>query len=428
MRAWWLLATLCLAAAALVPPGSAQLANPDAPTPTTLYFHIFDTYNPFPVNTQAMDVGFFEVSGTNFPTIASQGYDFNTIRGFSTSGPVEYGFLENGRPRYHPERGIAADVRIDSAVQPVAYLYLDVRDFFGSDSEGLGLPQVLPSFTVRVAMRTGNEIGPDEQLDAGTLIMGGQRTAHVSDGHMAPTNDAAGGQTGPDGNPVLVPDEQGVVEFAVPLDLAQPLIPKSDSFNLRIDWFQNPTGDPAQDDEYAEGWMRLVLDESHLPRLEMSILNPVYIDFIHPQVAAGTLLVHAGVNSPWGTYDVDVANVSLAIEGPATPQELGLVVSQNAHVHGLHDKAAEVTWLWKFRDEDAPSGDYAIRLEVPNMAGSSTATGQAGFAIEGKKAYGLDEAGEVIEPVQDSAGKASPAPGLLMPMLVAALAAVLRRR
>jgi hypothetical protein len=428
MRSWWSVVAVACAALALVPIGSAQLSNPDAPTPTTLYFHIFDTYNPFPINTQAMDVGFFEVSGSNFPTIASQGYDFNTIRGFSTSGPVEYGFLENGRPRYHPERGIAADVRIDPSVQPVAYLYLDVRDFFGSDAEGLGLPQVLPSFTVRVAMRAGNEIGPDEQLDSGALIMGGQRTAHVSDGHMAPTNGAVGGQTGPDGNPILVPDEAGVVEFAVPLDISQPLIPKSDSFNLRIDWYQNPTGDASQDDQYAEGWIRLVLDEAHLPRLDLNILNPVYIDFIHPQVAAGTLLVHAGVNSPWGTYDVDVANVTLSIEGPAAPQNLGLVVSQNAHVHGLHDKAAELTWLWRFRDEDAPSGDYSIRLGVPNMAGTSTATGQAGFAIAGTKAYGLDETGEVIEPVQDSGGKASPAPGLLMPLLVAGLAALLRRR
>src|SRR4051812_34356005 len=105
-------------------PVGAQVANPTQSTPTTLYFHIFDTYNPFPVNTQPMDVAFFDVSGSNFPTVASQGYDFNTIRGFSTSGPVEYGFLENGRPRYHPERGIAADVKIDPDVQPQTFLYV----------------------------------------------------------------------------------------------------------------------------------------------------------------------------------------------------------------------------------------------------------------------------------------------------------------
>jgi hypothetical protein len=68
-----------------------------------------------------MDLDFFKVSGTNFPTIASQGYDFNTIRGFSTSGPVEYGFLENAdnRPFYF-------------AVSEVIREYLGAR--FGFDS------------------------------------------------------------------------------------------------------------------------------------------------------------------------------------------------------------------------------------------------------------------------------------------------------
>jgi uncharacterized protein (TIGR03382 family) len=428
MRSWWSAVGLLL----LVPllsagDASGQLANPERSTPTALYFHIFDTYNAFPVNTQAMDVGFFEVSGSNFPTVASQGYDFNTIRGFSTSGPVEYGFLENGRPRYHPERGIAADVRIDPDVQPVAYIYLDVRDLFGSDAAGLGLPQALPSVTVRVTMRTGNEIGPDEQLDAGTLILGGQRTAHLADGHLAPTNGALGGQTGPDGNPVLVPDEAGVIEFAVPLDVAQPRIPRADSFNLRIDWYQNPTGDASQEDEFASGWMRLVLDEAHLPRLELSILNPVYIEFIHPQVAAGTLLVHTGVNSPWGTYDVDVANVTLEIEGPARPRQLGLVVSQNAHVHGLHDQSAELTWLWKFRDEQAPNGDYTIRLSVPNLAGTAVATGSASFTIAGKQAYGFDEQGQAVAAGAEAASQASPPPaGPMLALAVLALAALRR--
>jgi len=420
---------VALAAATLLalPAASAEIRNPRASTPTTLYFHIFDTYNPFPVNTQAMDLKFFQVSGTNFPTIQSQGYDFNTIRGFSTAGPVEYGFLENGRPRYHPERGIAADVKIDPAVQPVAFLYLDVRDIVGSDTQGLGLPQLLPSFTVRVTMREGNVIGPDAELDAGNLIMQGSTTAHVADTGMAGANGQVPKQA-PDGKPIFVPDADGVVEFAVPMAVASPTIPKSDSFNLRIDWYQNPTGDPAQDDQYSEGFLRLVLDAKHLPRLQMAILDPVYVEFIHPQVAAGTLLVHAGVNSPWGTYDVDAGNISMSITGPTVPKTLAEVVSQNAHVHNLHDKAAEVTWLWRFRDDDAASGDYAIDLKVGNRAHTAAAEGTATFTVEGKKAYGLDEQGNLVTPTI-TGGKASPAPvGPALGLLLAALALVARRR
>src|SRR5688572_25296844 len=177
-----LLATGLLAAA----PVQGQRDNPDEATPTRLYFHIFDTFNAFPINTQAMNVSFFEVGGTNFPTVSQTpvsqqvgDYDFNTIYGFLTSGPVEYDFIENGRPRYHPERGIAADVLIDDSVKPTAYFYMDVRDLFGTDSDGEpadaspGLPNVLPSFTFRVEARTGNSLSP-EDLGSGTLLMSGQ--------------------------------------------------------------------------------------------------------------------------------------------------------------------------------------------------------------------------------------------------------------
>ncbi|MFO1532449.1 MAG: hypothetical protein ABR562_01930, partial [Thermoplasmatota archaeon] len=111
----------------LVPVAHAQpasaagtgLNNPTKATPTSLYFHIFDIFNNFAINTQVQHPGFFKVGGTNFPTAvtAQTNYDFNTIYGYSTSGPVEYGFIENGQPRFHPERGIASDVTIDGGAQ-----------------------------------------------------------------------------------------------------------------------------------------------------------------------------------------------------------------------------------------------------------------------------------------------------------------------
>ncbi|MHB1260771.1 MAG: hypothetical protein ACYC2H_03550 [Thermoplasmatota archaeon] len=451
-----LASTLLLAAV----PANAQLQNPDEPTPTTLYFHIFDTFNAFPINTQPMDADFFRVGGTSFPTasntIISQqvgDYDFNTVRGFSTSGPVEYDFIENGLPRFHPERGIAADVTIDTSVQPVVHLYVDVRDLFSSDSHPQnltcsyacvgpvddavnpvmdswnGLPQALPTYTFRFTMRSGNQLGDDSALDAGGLIMIGETTAHLVDTHVAGQNGLVAGQTAPDGNPILVPDESGVIDLAILLDISEPQITKADSFNVRIDWFQNPGPDDANDDQAAEGWMRLVSDPQHLPRLEMAIRNPVYIEYIHPEVAAGILLIHSCVNSPWGTYDVDVANITVAIDGPSAPAQLQQVVSQNAHVHGLHDQCAEVTYLWRFREEAAQNGEYAIRLDVPNLAKNAQAEGQAGFTVEGKKAYGVDEGGNVVEPAAGSEGKKSPMPVAPMVALgLVGLAAFLRRR
>ena len=205
-------------------------------------------------------------------------------------------------------------------------------------------------------------------------------------------------------------------------------IPKADAFHVRIDWYQNPTDDDANDDKVAEGYVLLVTDPEHLPRLEMAIRNPVYIEYIHPEVAAGILLIHSCVNSPWGTYDVDVSKIDVEVQGPTEARDLAQVISQNAHVHGLHDKCAEVTYLWRFRDQDAANGEYDIRLEVPNLAGSALATGQAGFTVEGKKAFGVDEDGNEVAGQDTGGSKDSPlAVGPMVALGLLAFAGLRRR-
>lgn len=415
-----------------IAPAQAQSARPDVSTPTTLYFHIFDTLNAFPINTQAPNTTFFQVGGTSFPTIAAQGYDFNTIYGFATPGPVEYNFIENGQPRFHTERGIAADIKVDDTVKPVAYMYLDVRDFLGLHLVG----NALPSFTFHVEMREGNQVGSDSALDAKPLIMSSQLTLDILDPRACPDpavcqsgGGAVANQTNPvTGHTIAVPDADNIVEFRIPLDIANPTIPKADAYHMRIDWYQNPTGDPSQDDQFAEGYMRLASDSRHHPRLEMAILNPIYIEYIHPQVAAGILLIHTCVNSPWGTYDADVANMTVAMTGPSQPTNLQEVVSQNTHVHNLHDKCAEVTYLWRFRDEDAKNGDYAIQVKVPNLAHSAMAIDAAGFKIDGKQAYGIDQNSKTIAPVSDTGAKSSPAAGLAVLATALGAALLVRRR
>lgn len=445
LRTLTLLAALALTLAA---PAQAQAQNPGASTPTTLYFHIFDTFNLFPVNTQAPDVEFFRVGGTNFPSIASQGFAFNTIRGYATSGPVEYDFIENGQPRFHPERGIARDILLDRAVAPVAHLYLNVRDFVGTHTA----PNALPTFTFAVTMREGNTVGGGDELDATPVIMEGKMSAHVvhlgvcpqelSTGDVVgpPVPDAAvpvcdasanglvpAGTSGPDGLPILVADANGTVAFPVQLEVKADRIPKADAYNIRIDWYQNPTGNAEQDREYAEGYLRLVSDAQHHPRLEMAILNPVYIEYIHPEVAAGILLIHTCLNSPWGTYDLDVGNITVLVDGPTKPGKMQVVTSQNAHNHGLHDKCAEVTWLWRFRDEGAKDGTYAIHLSAPNLAGNARASDDASFTIEGKRAFGVDQDNKVVEPLEAEGAKKSPAAGLGAGLALLGVA-LLRRR
>ncbi len=449
----------------LVSPTTAQdtsIDNPDESTPTTLYFHIFDTFNKFVINTQPMDAEFFEVGGNNFPTfvgtpinqVYGADFDLNTIYGYSTAGPVEYDFIENGRPRFHPERGIAADVQIDESVEPVVTLYLDVRDVMG----GSTVPNYMPTFTMRVTVQEGDDPGVGAQLDAGADIMQGQTTFNLAnldangnpyqlyctwlincdaEGAPAPPptadqdvivpgNQVVAGQTGPDGNPIYTPDEDGVVEVKIPLEILQTVIPKSEAFNVRLDWYQE--FGPFGEDQFSEGFFRLVADPDHLPRLDMAITNPVYLSFIHPQVAANTLLIHAGANSPWGTYDLDIDNVEMTIEGPAKPQNLRAVLTSNEHVHGLHDADAQLTYLWDFRDEGAPDGEYTITVKVRNDAGTAEAVGSAKFVIEGEVATGFDSEGNVVEPTLDSGDVDTPGFGAIGAIALLGAALVIARR
>jgi hypothetical protein len=462
---------LVVLAFATTPLATAQdsIENPYESTPTTLYFHIFDTFNKFVINTQAMDAEFFDVGGNNFPTVVGSplnqvygsDFDLNTIYGYSTAGPVEYDFIENGRPRFHPERGIAADVLLDPNVQPVVYLYVDLRDFTGGGTP----PQYLPSFTFRVTTQQGDDPGMGADLDAGRDILLGQETYTMADfdlsvnpyqaycstwgcvpeGHPGYTigpledpplpdedvpivegNEQFSGQTDPDGNAILFPDDSGIIEVAIPLEILESVIPKIEAYNVRIDWYQEIAG--FGPDEFAEPYFRLVTDAEHLPRMELAITNPVYLTFIHPQVAANTLLIHAGANSPWGTYDLDIENVELTVTGPSTPKNIKAVLSSNENVHGLHDADAQLTYLWDFRDEGASDGEYTITMKVRNDAGTAEAVGTAKFIIEGEVATGFDTDGNIVESTSNSGDVEAPGVGALGAIALLGVALTVARR
>jgi hypothetical protein len=484
------LGTCFVVASLLMAPVQAQEAEPDVSTPTTLYFHIFDTFNRFVINTQPMNTDFFDVGGTNNPTL-SEGpwtagtdaapvglgpWDLNTIYGTSTPGPVEYAFIENGKPRIHPEHGIAKTVVIDDGVTPEVTMYLDLRDVIGTN----GLPSITSDFSLEITLQEGDDTSRDAQLDQGKDIMHGKQTFTLVDASAHPSEaiydlsywvfymtmvasgnsvdqvpESAsgsantifnGGMNMPDGSKLVAPEEDGILALKVPLEfMGEAVIPKSEAYNVRLDWYQ--MDEAFGPDAFATGYMRLFSGEGgdgsiKQHHLDMNIMNPVYVEFIHPQVAAGTLLIHAGVNSPWGTYDIDADSVELTIEGPSKPRVLKQLVNQNQNVHGLHDQAAAITYLWDFRGEEAAEGDYDICISVKNLGvpdefGTTRpesvveAKDCAGFTITEKEAFGLDTTGEVVAPTFNS-GDAVESPGVglvpLVALLGAAIALINRRK
>ncbi|MGB1697195.1 MAG: hypothetical protein ACPHK8_02215 [Thermoplasmatota archaeon] len=441
-----------------VPIGAAQEVNPTQGIDTSLYFHIFDPFAKFVINTQPFNASFFDVGGVVFGANPYLEWDYNTIYGYSTAGPVEYEFNEKGKPRFHPERGIAADVVIDENKQPEVVLYVNPRGVEG----GYETPPAHIPTTFRAQVRTGDD--PGSNFNDGTLIMDGTYTAYLMGtrqcpahainvataglvyftscftGHVDPVYGHYLGQSGPgigneslptehpvDGTDIRWTNEDQVIEIRIPLNIASNRIPKEDAYNIRIDWYEEVG--PFGPDEFQSSSIHLVSSQEYLPRMELSVFDPVYVEFLHPQVAGGTLLVHAGVNSPWGTYDLDVKNIKMTIDGPTIPGEIEKVEATNAHVHGLHDEAAQITYLWKFRDENAANGEYTITLEVPNLQGTAKVVTEAKFTIDGKKLYTVDEQGK--EEVQEIKDPVKESPGVSILALMAALGAALvtlRRR
>jgi hypothetical protein len=294
------------------------------------------------------------------------------------AGPVESDFVEGGAPRFHPEEGLAADITLQSA-----------RLLWSLD---------LPDDThLAVPLRLRAEIREGSPEQPGDLVAQGETPGIAA---LA-----------------------GIVDLVVPLEVVgDGRVEKAEGFTLLV-WLEDGKDCASPETLRAAAVSR----SGHRSRLEVATEEGVYIEFVHPQVAAGILLIHAAFNSPFGAADLDRDNLTLRVEGPSTPQAMQRVVSQNDHVHGLHDLPVEVTWLWRFRDEGALPGDYALEVTVTNRAGTSTASLNASFHVSEEGAHGVDDEGSKVPP-QDEDAQAAPSAAIPFLAVAALAAATVRRR
>src|SRR5688572_26845420 len=288
----------------------AGLSNPVQSTPTTLYFHMFDAQNDFPVNTQEPDpkwdrdchVGiatnslcFDELS--ELPPPASQpsaDKEWHTLYGYSSPSYVEYDYLENGKPRVHPERGLSFDVQLDQGTEPVLHWYLATQ--VGAPDSDLpadpdNAPIALPNVVVRAIMRESDKISVDEEAyREGEVILQGQ---------SEPALLAGPASQGPV-NWTTTPDGRNVYEIRVPLRIESPEIPRATGYNLQVETFIANEYCDSEGDYAMPSLVDVHTSEGHRPRLELAIMNPVRIEHLHPQVVGDELVIHSALNSPWG--------------------------------------------------------------------------------------------------------------------------------
>lgn len=411
----WLVALLFVLplAAAQAPVGGlapppAETGYAGGPVVVPLYAHIYDLLQPVPLNTQPM-IDLDLARGFGSPSVAGAGAleTPTSLRWVSSPGLVEYNVTEDGFPRMHPERGISYDVLLDTSKPIIGHFFLGVKALDAPQAGQTTGPEMglAPALTVRVTMRAGDDVGAD--LDAGALIAQGSAT--------------------------LAPDKWPVngapVEFVI--DMGAPLVdrlPGIDAFNVKVEWFNAESPDGAARVTQRD-WV--VHTGAQFPnRVDVTVVNPLALYSLRPTpLGTDQVSIHAVMNSPFGNYDVDVANTTMTVSGPSTPLSMNPpLVVQRSFEHNHHYEPVELTWLWNYRVDRAEPGTYTVTVVAPNLQKTATVTKSASFVIpEDGRAVGYSDTGEVVAPQGDAVEADTPFP-LLVGMLLIALAARSRRR
>lgn len=430
MRAVVLCTVLLLIASGVSAQSTIQ--NPDDPTPTTLYFHL-DAYQDFPINTQPPDDRY--AKGSTRGVLASTTtctpeqvpgqfhQSHHTVYGFSTPGYVEYDFEEQGGPRIHPERGLAYDVELDKGAGMTGYWYLKTTlDNTQLPPEANNIPVVVPQVVVEFTMRTGDEVAfGAESYNAGQLI---------ASGRSAPTDLVPDASATPGYRPQ--DDGSHVYEIQVPLDIQKDAIPADgddSGYNLRVDVYMAVPGcDGDLDATFMPGTIETFTAPDLRPRLDLTVRNPVRIDYIHPQFVGEDLLIHTSLNSPWGNYDVDEQDggIDVIINGPTTAREVHRVAfAQKHHEHGFHFEPVAVTYEWDYLKDQAQGSTYDVTVTVWNDQRTAAAIGTAKINVGDQTA--VDDSGNVVQK-EETGDVETPMPFGLMVLGLLGAALLTRRR
>lgn len=436
-----LLALLALAALVLLPAVAAQapgIYNPTEPAPVDLYFHLAG-FQQFPINTQAPPEGASEDVGPGplgsssscLPGTGATGQALHTLRGYSSPSYVEYGFIEKGVPRIHPERGLSYDVRIEG--DPVLHWFLSTDAGLPpeGDVDPATLPVPVPRVVVEATLRTGEGVGPETlQNDTGTVLASGRSEPAYLAGPLTPQASPAVGYSAVEG--------RHVYHFQVPLTMPTPKIPAAGGFTLRVDVRIDLPSCSDGDGYLTPSAIQAHTSLAHRPRLSVMVHEAVRIDYLHPQRVGDQVFIHTALNSPFGNYDVDEEGLRLRIEGPTPASSLrpGQLV-QRTHEHGHHTEAVDQPWIWDYRADDA-QGAYSIVLEATNDQGTAAARAvgriDIGEEVRVTGCGSLDGPADCSEETQDIAGNpvtgeaasAWPLAGVALALIVAT--AVARRR
>ncbi len=408
------IATVALLALGLfAAPTSAQavtagITNPLAPTPTNLYFHVLDALQEMPINTQQPDPAFAKDAPVGLATSSTTclhqapgdpfSQEYHQYYGYSSPGYVEYNVTQNGVPRTHPERGLSFDVLLDGDTFKLFwYISTQAGTPTGSQLPASADPYVIvPNVAVHAWMRTGEEISiGNANYKSGTLIAEGETVGRLGNA-VATSTDSPTGKVTYHAYRDAQNRDIAVYEYELSMKLDTKTIKKESGYNMQVAVFiKDPTGavcnDPANK-IFMPNVSKLHTSVLYRPHMEISIMNPIRIEYMHPQFIGDDMVIHTSSNSPWGNYDVDEVaaagsngikgGIELTIAGASEARSAyRAAVVQRYHEHDHHTEAVDVSFVWPYKTDGAKDGTYTITLKVKNDQGTATAVGVAQFQI-----------------------------------------------
>jgi hypothetical protein len=157
-------------------------------------------------------------------------------------------------------------------------------------------------------------------------------------------------------------------------------IPKETDWILRYRWWSL-----TNDQRYIAPLSWNVNSGEFYPnRFTLPVKNPFDVELVYPQFLHDKLLIHAMLNSPWGSYDVDRKSVAIDVRGDTAGPVQMVSSTRTADfsvAHGGHYKPVNLTWVWDYKADKLQPGDYTVTVTASNFQHSASSTTQGKFRI-----------------------------------------------
>jgi hypothetical protein len=243
---------------------------------------------------------------------------------------------------------------------------------------------VMPCFTLRMELWTQRFVGQGELLASGETTKTIVSTPYGGSQEMdlpAPQPLCPNGEQ-PEGE--MVAEE--VTEIRVDMGNIAREIREHEGFVVGVQWWFHDMGDPSwsNDKVYHREW-NLHTGPDYPNRIVLAVEDSIRVERVQPQLFDGKIYIHSVLNSPWGSYDVDTANLRVQLfdsSGSEVPlSHVGEPILRYSVDHDGHFLPVNATFPWDFQQEDLPPGEYSIRVSATNWQHTADAYRERTFNI-----------------------------------------------